>query len=92
MADADEHEDIRRIRHRAADASMCFGLIAILVAVFSGTGPMLPGYALLGIGGLAGIGVYVASDTTISRWFTAWSAGLTVLGVVALIVVSQLID
>ncbi|GAA2525006.1 hypothetical protein [Winogradskya humida] len=87
MAVAGEHEDVRRIRRRAADASMGFGLVAVLVAVLSSTGPMLPGYALLAIGGLAGIGVYAASDTTVSRWFTAWSAGLTVLGVVALVVV-----
>ncbi|OJF13006.1 hypothetical protein [Couchioplanes caeruleus] len=90
MTAAEEHEDIKRIRHRAADASMGFGLIAILIGVFTGTSAMLPGFALLALGGLAGIGVYAASDTTMSRWFTLWSASLTVLGVVALIVINQL--
>jgi len=88
----DEHEDIKRIRRRAADASMGFGLIAILLAVFSREPTVLPAFALVALGGLAGIGVYKASDTTLSRWFTVWSAVLTVLGIVALMVISQLVD
>ena len=90
MSVTEEHEDIKRIRHRAADASMGFGLIAILTGVFTGTSTMLPGYLLIGGGGLIAIGVYAASDTTMSRWFTLWSASMTVLGVLALIVVSEL--
>ncbi|MFI5491904.1 hypothetical protein [Actinoplanes sp. NPDC051859] len=90
MTVTDEHEDITRIRHRSADASMGFGLIAVLMVVFTGASVLLPGFVLLAFGGLAGIGVYRASGTTMSRWFTVWSALLTVLGVVALIVANQI--
>ncbi|MGX6608557.1 hypothetical protein ACWKSP_41560 [Micromonosporaceae bacterium Da 78-11] len=92
MTVAEEHEDVKRIRHRAADASMGFGLIALVLAIFSKTPVILPGYGLIVLGGLSAIGVYRAADTTMSRWFTLWSAVLTVLGSGALVLASQLAD
>ncbi|WP_153040523.1 hypothetical protein [Actinoplanes sp. TFC3] len=98
MATAEERDDIRRIRRRAADLSIGVGIIAILLSVgtiaFSPAGAdlALPSFALWALGGVAGVGVYAASDLTLSRWFTLWSATLTGAGIIALIVIYKVLN
>jgi hypothetical protein len=76
-----ENEDVLRIRRRAADLSIGFGVAALLAAAFGGLSPVLPGELLCVVGGGVAVGVYRAATVELSRRFTMWAAGLTALGV-----------
>jgi hypothetical protein len=87
-----ENEDIRTLRRRLADVQMLVGAMALYGAIFTGLSPFLLGLILLFLGGVGAIGVYWAAETWLSRRFSLWSIGISLLGGASLTIAAVLMN
>ncbi|WP_153040524.1 hypothetical protein [Actinoplanes sp. TFC3] len=95
MSTAEENEHLRRFRLDLATLLILIGLITASAGTFGvingqeNIGLLLPVFALFTLSGAAGIGVHAATDLSLSRLFSLWSAMLAGAGVLAAFAISR---